>query len=378
MFLHIVSFDIPYPANYGGIMVIFNQIKALHALGVKVILHCFQYGDRTPQAELERYCHEVHYYPRSRSLFYQLSTLPFIMRTRENRALLKRLRKDKYPILFEGMHTSAYVLNRRLRSRQKIVRMHNVEWQYYEGLSQSTTDVFQKIYFFAESIKLQRIEPKIVLHSDEILTLSAHDTAYYRDMKANTHYIPAFHPNDTIECLPGRGNYMLFHGKLSIPDNEKGARWLIQEVFAHIEFPFIIAGMDPSSDLKELAARYEHITIVENPDETTMSNLIRDAHANILVSFQASGVKLKLINALFRGRFCIVNEAMVRGTGLESYCHVRNSPRDMRQTIEALSNMLFEHSRIESRQHLLETEYSNLENAKKLIGLLKFDNSEKR
>lgn len=378
MFLHIISFDIPYPANYGGIMVIFNQIKALHALGVKVILHCFQYGDRTPQAELERYCHEVHYYPRSRSLFYQLSTLPFIMRTRENRALLKRLRKDKYPILFEGMHTSAYVLNRRLRSRQKIVRMHNVEWQYYEGLSQSTTDVFQKIYFFAESIKLQRIEPKIVLHSDEILTLSAHDTAYYRDMKANTHYIPAFHPNDTIECLPGRGNYMLFHGKLSIPDNEKGARWLIQEVFAHIEFPFIIAGMDPSSDLKELAARYEHITIVENPDETTMSNLIRDAHANILVSFQASGVKLKLINALFRGRFCIVNEAMVRGTGLESYCHVRNSPRDMRQTIEALSNMLFEHSRIESRQHLLETEYSNLENAKKLIGLLKFDNSEKR
>jgi hypothetical protein len=170
---------------------------------------------------------------------------------------------------------------------------------------------------------------------------------------------------------------MLFHGKLSIPDNEKGARWLIQEVFAHIEFPFIIAGMDPSSDLKELAARYEHITIVENPDETTMSNLIRDAHANILVSFQASGVKLKLINALFRGRFCIVNEAMVRGTGLESYCHVRNSPRDMRQTIEALSNMLFEHSRIESRQHLLETEYSNLENAKKLIGLLKFDNSKK-
>ena len=53
MYLHIISFDIPYPANYGGVIVIFNQIKALHEQGVKVILHCYQYGSRTPQTELE-------------------------------------------------------------------------------------------------------------------------------------------------------------------------------------------------------------------------------------------------------------------------------------------------------------------------------------
>ena len=70
MTLHIVSFDIPYPANYGGVIVIFNQIKALHALGVKVILHCYQYGERTPQPELAQYCHEIYYYKRSRSLIW--------------------------------------------------------------------------------------------------------------------------------------------------------------------------------------------------------------------------------------------------------------------------------------------------------------------
>jgi len=165
---------------------------------------------------------------------------------------------------------------------------------------------------------------------------------------------------------------MLFHGKLSIPDNEKSALWLIQEVFSQLDIPFVIAGMDPSDDLKELAGRYDHISIVENPDEAAMNTLIRDAQANILVSFQSSGVKLKLINALFRGRFCIVNDAMVKGAGLESYCHVRNSARDMRQTIEALSNTPFEQHRIEARRNLLETEYSNLGNAKKLIKLIKF------
>ncbi len=90
MFLHIVSFDIPFPANYGGVIVIFNQLKALHEAGVNVILHCFQYGDRKPSPELEKYCHEVNYYPRTRSLWHQLSLRPFIMQSRRHSKLLKK------------------------------------------------------------------------------------------------------------------------------------------------------------------------------------------------------------------------------------------------------------------------------------------------
>lgn len=374
MYLHVVSFDIPYPANYGGVILIFNQIKALHAQGVKVILHCFQYGERTPQAELEKYCHEVHYYKRSRSLFYQLSFLPFIMRSRQNASLMKRLRRDNYPILFEGMHTSAWVWHKRLRGRQKLIRMHNVEWQYYEGLSYSTapTEVFEKIYYFIESIKLQRIEPRVVLHADEILTVSTNDQAYYREMKANTHYIPAFHPNTQVESQLGRGEYVLFHGKLSVPDNEQSVIWLIENVFSKIDIPFIVAGMGPSSRLKDLVQQHDHITLVENPDDRRMNELISRAHINLLVSFQNSGIKLKLINALFRGRFCIVNEHMVSGTGLAKLCYVRNSATAIRQTIEALVNAPFEQSKIEERRALLETEFSNTANAKKLMELIKF------
>lgn len=372
MFLHVVSFDIPYPANYGGVIVIFNQIKALHAQGVKVILHCFQYGDRQPQPQLAEYCQEVYYYKRSRSWWYQLSLLPFIMRTRMPSALLKRLRKDQYPILFEGMHTAGLVWRSSLRGRQKIVRMHNIEWQYYENLSRLTDDVFGKLYYFVESLKLQRIEPRVVLHADEILALSTLDAAYYRDSKANTHYLPAFHANRTVDIPPGRGGYVLFHGKLSVPDNERAAVWLIENVFADLDIPFKIAGMDPSWALKELVERHEHVTLVENPDERTMIELIRDAQINLLISFQRAGIKLKLINALFRGRFCIVNEHMVSGTGLEKLCYVRNSAASIRQTVEALINAPFEAGKVEERRGLLESEYSNEENARKLMALIKW------
>lgn len=374
MFLHVVSFDIPYPANYGGVIVIFNQIRALHEQGVKVILHCYQYGERTPQPELANYCHEIYYYKRSRSLFYQLSLLPFIMRTRQSGTLLKRLRKDQHPILFEGMHTAGLIWHPSLRSRQKLLRMHNIEWQYYESLAQLTpaSAPLEKAYYFSESIKLQRIEPKVVLHADEIITISGTDEAYYRAIKANTQYIPAFHPNERVESQLGRGEYVLFHGKLSVPDNELAAIWLIEEVFADFDIPFVIAGMAPSDRLRELVAQHEHIRLVENPDEAQMTSLLAKAQINLLASFQSSGVKLKLINALFRGRFCIVNEHMVRGTGLAKLCYVRNSAAAMRQTIEALINAPFEQGKIAERRAVLENEFSNSENAQKLMRLMKW------
>lgn len=373
MYLHVVSFDIPYPANYGGVIVIFNQIKALHALGVKVILHAFQYGDREPQPELEKYCHEVYYYPRTRAHWQQFGLLPFIMRTRRKRALLQRLRKDNHPILFEGMHTAVYIWNKKLRGRQKLIRMHNIEWQYYEGLSQLATKLWDKIYYFVESLKLQRIEPKVVLHADTILTLSTTDQAYYRQLKANTHYIPAFHPNASVESLPGRGEYVLFHGKLSVPDNDRAAIWLIKEVFSRVDIPFVVAGMDPTAELRELIGRYDHISLVENPEEAAMNNLIRHAHINLLISFQKAGIKLKLLNALFRGRFCVVNDEMVSGMELQSLCYVRNSASAIRQTLEALLNAPFEQSRIAERKSALEHHFSNRENARALVELIRFE-----
>ena len=61
---HIVSFDVPYPPDYGGVIDVFYKIKALSELGVKVHLHCFEYG-RGQQNELNKICSSVTYYKRN-------------------------------------------------------------------------------------------------------------------------------------------------------------------------------------------------------------------------------------------------------------------------------------------------------------------------
>lgn len=108
--LHIVSFDVPYPADYGGVVDVFYKIKALHELGVHVHLHCFEYG-RGQQPELEKYCEEVHYYQRQEGHKGFSLQLPYIVASRNDEQLWKRLNADDYPVLFEGVHCTYGLTN---------------------------------------------------------------------------------------------------------------------------------------------------------------------------------------------------------------------------------------------------------------------------
>ncbi len=190
--------------------------------------------------------------------------------------------------------------------------MHNIEWQYYANLSELEDDVLQKAYFFIESIKLQRAEPSVVLHADQIITISTDDEAYFKEQKPSTYYVPVFHPNTRVESPTGRGDFVLFHGKLSVADNERAAMWLIEEIFAETDIRSSLPGWEPSDRLKMLVERHENVRLVENPNDATMSKLVRDAQINLLVSFQRAGMKLKLVNSAAASG--IVNDNMVSGT----------------------------------------------------------------
>jgi len=132
--LHIVSFDVPYPANYGGVIDVFYKAKALTEHGVKVHLHCFEYG-RKKSPELENLFYEVHYYKRDISKKHLFKSNPYIIETRISEKLVRNLLKDNYPILLEGLHTTGLLFDKRLKFRKRIVRTHNIEHEYYTLIS---------------------------------------------------------------------------------------------------------------------------------------------------------------------------------------------------------------------------------------------------
>ncbi len=119
--------------------------------------------------------------------------------------------------------------------------------------------------------------------------------------------------------------------------------------------------------------KHSNITVIPNPDDSEMFELIRDAHVNVLVTFQATGLKLKLLNTLYQGRFCLVNSKMLNGTGLNELCVVGDTAHAQKVLLKDLFHREFKEPAIILRKEVLNKIYSNEHNAKKLIDLV-FDN----
>ena len=369
--LHIVSFDIPYPANYGGVIDVFYKLKALHSKGIKITLHCYEYPGRDRTDELNRYCEKVYYYPRLVGLNSALSIKPYIVSSRRSEELMQNLLKDDAPILFEGLHSCYHIDDKRIKGRLKIYRESNIEHRYYYSLFKVDKKPGKKLYFIVESLKL-RIYQKILKHSDLMLVVSKEDTNYlkkhFADKRVN--YLPSFHANNEMECLTGSGDYALYNGNIEVPENAHAVQWLISEVFAGTDIKLKVAGMNPPEYIQKLASGHPNVDIIANPDDKEMFRLIKNAHVNILVTFQATGLKLKLLNTLYKGRFCLVNDKMLNGTGLDELCEIGNTPSALRQKLPALFSSEFDQKQIEKREKVLEKNFSNSNNADKLIELV--------
>lgn len=367
--LQIVAFNIPYPADYGGVIDIFYKIKALHECGVSIYLHCFEYN-RPRAKELEKYCAKVYYYQRRLGIRYQFSLKPYIVITRSNNQLLSNLKQINTPIIFEGLHTCQYLDHSSIKNQLKIVRTHNIEHEYYQNLRKVEGNILRKLFFCVEACKLSNYE-KILKNADQILAISPNDNLYFDRKFGTSHFSPAFHPFNEIKSKEGKGDYILFHGNLSVAENKQAVNFLIRNVFSKIQQKVIVAGKNPSDKLAREMQSLLNVQLIANPDGEQMEELIRDAQICILPTFQDTGLKLKLLASLFSGRFCIANSPMIHKTGLEHLCRLANTPAEMIGAINELFDQEFTSEEIEKRRTILEDDFSNHRNAMKIIQIIR-------
>ena len=362
--IHIVAFDVPYPADYGGVIDIYYKIKALHKCGIKIHLHTFHYG-REKSVELEKFCESVNYYKRKNFISSLSLSMPYIVKSRRSNDLIDRLKKDSFPIIFEGLHTCYYLDHPDLADREKVVRMHNIEWKYYSHLSRVENNIFRKLYFRLESKLLFHYE-RILKHASFIIAINKADQSELREHHDRIYCLAPFHENEELTCKTGIGEYALYHGNLSVSENIVAAKHLGQRVFESNSLPLKVAGSGCSTSLERFL-KLRDVSVVKNPSNTEMKKLMSDAHIHTLYTDQATGVKLKLINTLFQGRWIVANPAMIANTPFAELCVVAASVEEMKTAIKRLENLPFPPEEIDKRKSLLFANFSNLDNAKQLI-----------
>lgn len=369
--LHVIALNIPWPANYGGVIDIYYKLLALKKVGVEIILHCFEY-DRPQAQPLNAICHKVYYYPRTTGWKANCSLLPYNVYGRKDPLLLQRLQQDEYPILFEGLHSCYYLNHPSLRHRYKIFRACNIEHHYYHAIGFAERNLVKKIFYHLEAFRFARFE-RVVRHASLLLAVSQAETDYLRRQYPDkeVQFIPCFHENDAVTSQIGCSNFILYHGKLSVKENEEAALYMIKHIFSQVPYRCIIAGMDPSKALHQAAEPHSNITIEPNPSTERMQELMQTAQINMLFTFQGTGLKLKLLNSLFSGRHAIVNPIMLIGSGLDSLCHIAHSPKEAIDFCHSLMQTPFTQEEVDRRNALLFPAFSNQAQAELLVNFMK-------
>ena len=346
----------------------YYAITSLHAVGNKLILHYFHYNAERNIDSLKKYCEGIYTYSRKSALQSLPLTTPHIVASRINQELIKRLNKDDYAILLEGLHCSGiipYINN----PKRVVIRMHNDESLYYRHLAKAERNLLKKIYYKQESRLLRKYQWQ--LPKDTWLAcLSETDQQQFSSFYHFYHldFIPCFIPWQTVSGKPGKGAYCLYHGNMQVAENREAVSWLINEVFSQLKVPFIIAGKGIPAYFINSWKEHQYISWVNNPSIEEVNTLVREAQIHVLPSMNATGVKLKLLHALLNGRFCITNQKGIEGSCIKKGAEIKETASQWKETIVQLMNKSFTAQELQDRQAILQL-YDNHLNARKLNAL---------
>ena len=373
--LHIIAFDVPFPPNYGGIADVYYKLKSLHAAGAEIIYHCYYYkGHNPPTEELKKYCAELHYYERKKSLFSLVfSKLPYVVASRKDATLLIKVLSNPAPILIDGMQCAYWMSHEDFRSQKIIFRANNVEHDYYDGLAMWERSWLKKIYLKREARKLRNYE-NVLKGADVILSVAKMDIPHFEQYTDTIHLPPFF--NDTAESHFAESTddldekFILFQGNLSVKENEHAAVHITQNIADRSNKIFVIAGLNPSAYLKGIIQTQPNVKLIDSPSHEVMNKLIKDALINLLMTFQQTGVKLKVLHAFQSGKHIIINSKMDDDGIFGAMCEVIDDSEKIARRIDELMDIPFTIDMKTARDLKFNAIYSNEKNAKKILELI--------
>ena len=369
--IQIVSFGVPYPPDYGGAIDVYYKIRSLAETGCRVILHCFEYEGNHRHPHLESLCTRVHYYKR-RSLTSAFDPVtPHIVESRQVKQLLGNLVSGEGSILFDGVHTTGFINHPALQGRNKAVRAHNVESQYYTALARTSSNVIHRSYYRLEAIRLKKWEESKLSAANVILPISKADTAYFnRFYPGKVSWLPPFHKFRDVSIKEGKGDFVLVHGDYSIGENVRSTLAMIRHVFGKSGVRVIIAGRNPKHVLVQEVSQYPNIALHPNVSEEEMEQLMRNAQVQVIHAEQTAGFKLKLLHAAFSARHCLCNTLLSETSGLAPVLQAYADFDMMATMLPTLMEKEITGADIEKRREVLFPTFDNTANAQHIMALV--------
>lgn len=335
--LSLVVFDLPLEPLYGGTLEVAGRIKALLVRGIRIHLHVLVHPDLHQQLRSGALAAPdwvvqlagFHTYPRRLALQWW-SLTPHAVTSRNSEDLIRQLAQGPDHILVEGWQCTGFLGHTLLDSKKVWIRSHNRESTYYLLQSDCASTLWKRWYYRAEAYKwslyerslLRRCRPSV----QGVWSICPHETEEWTREGWPARYLPPFVPvedraNDGAAIqghLPDRP-YVMYHGRMDIPENARALHELTQGLFGKQGIPWVVAGSRLNFSQKQRLGQIPGGLVEEQPDALRMQALVQGAAVHCIPSYGRAGVRLKTIHAMYSDAHVLVRAAAGRGLPWESW-----------------------------------------------------------
>src|SRR5271156_3609566 len=162
MRLLVVSLIFPYPITSGGARDIYTRLEAMHEAGYEIDLVATV---REPPSEsalntIRPMVNSIRIVQRHRRFSDLITAKPFQYETRRELRTIP-LDGEYFASIIESELVGGILDNPTLRSKHRILRIHNDEAYLARCMASSAGSLKERILFWAESVKFRRYSPEL-------------------------------------------------------------------------------------------------------------------------------------------------------------------------------------------------------------------------
>jgi len=236
------------------------------------------------------------------------------------RSMLKEVLVEFNPdvVQVESVYLSTYLpVIRKYAEAVAVLRMHNVEYQIWQGLSRKTKNKLKSYYLDNLAIRVRNFERAAWKDYDLLLAITEKDAHLVKRLEdvANIIVAPFSIETDKIQPTAIEGEWMGYHiGAMDWRPNNDGIKWFLHKAWPVIHkaaprFQFYFAGRGMDKEFLSTDISGVHC-MGEVPDADAF---IADKKILIVPLWSGGGIRVKILEAMAAGKIVITTSKGIKG-----------------------------------------------------------------
>jgi glycosyltransferase involved in cell wall biosynthesis len=353
----IITNRVPYPLKDGGNMAMHAMIEGYHRSGWKVHLLTMNTSKHyvKPDAVSRVFAHlsgvttveinnDVNWKGVLRNFFFGRE--PEHARrfySEDFKQTLKQVLADFVPdvVQVESVYLSTYLpVIKKYSEAVTVLRMHNVEYQIWQGLARKEKNKLKTYYLDNLTIRVRDFERAMWKEYDLLLAITEKDAHLVQRLEEVERIIVAPFSIETEKIKPPDvpQEWVGYHiGAMDWAPNNEGMRWFLGKAWPLIrksapKFKFYFAGRGMSKEFKDMK-----LTNVECMGEVPDADaFIADKKILIVPLWSGGGIRVKILEAMASGKIVITTAKGIKGIEAKADEHFlrANSPEDFAKAVK--------------------------------------------